>query len=76
MDIGWDPVTATSWLRPTECEDDPVDQWDIPAVGDPGFTPTGSFQALFEDAEADIRGFLWRAASKHTAGQDLAGGGD
>eukprot|EP00959_Pyramimonas_sp_CCMP1952_P366874 7683910-Pyramimonas_sp.AAC.1 len=54
MDIGWEAVTATSWLRPTECDDDPVDQWDIPSAGDPGFTPTGSFQALLEDAEADI----------------------
>eukprot|EP00959_Pyramimonas_sp_CCMP1952_P133536 2792384-Pyramimonas_sp.AAC.1 len=56
MDTGWDPVAATSWLRPTECDSEPVDQWGTPSRHDTGFSALASFEALFEDLAADIRG--------------------
>eukprot|EP00959_Pyramimonas_sp_CCMP1952_P447751 9375654-Pyramimonas_sp.AAC.1 len=56
MDIGWDLISATTWFRPTELDDEPVDQWELPRVHDQSFASTTPFQELLHDVAADIRG--------------------
>ncbi|CAK0827382.1 unnamed protein product [Prorocentrum cordatum] len=61
-DLGWDPVEATRWHRPTAAG---YDEWTLPTAADERFASVTEYQGVLDDVVADLRSQPWRQAACH-----------